>query len=49
MIHYSPSHSQGWRDVVVTCDKEFVGVRVRVEPGEGVVELVVCTRLDKIA
>ncbi len=34
---------------MVTCNEKFVGVWVGVEPGEGVVELVICTRLGKIA
>ena len=34
---------------MVTCNEKFVGVWVGVEPGESMVELVICTRLGKIA
>jgi hypothetical protein len=36
------------RDVVVAGYEEFVGVRMGVEPGEGVVEFVVCARLGEV-
>ena len=37
------------RDVVVAGDEEFVGVRMGAEPGEGVVEFVVCARVGEVA
>lgn len=40
---------RGERDVVVAGDEEFVGVRMGAEPGEGVVEFVVCARLGEVA
>ena len=36
------------RDVMVASDEEFVGVRMGVEPGEGVIEFVVCARLGEV-
>ena len=37
------------RDVVVAGDKQFVGVRMGTEPGEGVVEFAVCARVGEVA
>lgn len=39
---------RGERDVVVAGDEEFVGVRMGVEPGEGVIEFVVRARLGEV-
>ena len=36
------------RDVMVAGDEEFVGVWMGVEPGEGVIEFVVCARLGEV-
>lgn len=36
------------RDFVVAGDVEFVGVRMGAEPGEGVIEFVVCARLGEV-
>jgi hypothetical protein len=36
------------RDIMVAGDEEFVGVRMGVEPGEGVIKFVVCARLGEV-
>ena len=36
------------RDVMVAGDEEFVRVRMGVEPGEGVIEFLVCARLGEV-
>ncbi len=36
------------RDVMVAGDEEFMGVRMGVEPGEGIIEFVVCARLGEV-